>query len=67
MLRRIAPLKLPSLPYVGCRLDASCRASVSPLANEGLLFPEVVPGLRPCQVKRPCVCSAGSFPSPLAC
>lgn len=59
---RSAQTPLPA----GCRLDALRRVSISPLANEGLLFPEAVPGLRPCPVKRPCVCAAGSFPSPLA-
>lgn len=61
-----ALLKLPSLPCAGCRLNALHHASVSPLANKGLLFPEAVPGLRPCPVKHPCVCAASSFPSPLA-
>lgn len=60
-----ALLRLCSLPCAGCRLDALHRASVSPLANKGLLFPEAVPGLRPCPVKHPCVCAASSFPSPL--
>lgn len=62
---RGALLKLCSLPCAGCRLDALHCASVSPLANKGLLFPEAVPALRPCPVKHPCVCAASSFPSPL--
>lgn len=60
-------LKLPSMLCNGCRLHALCYALFSPLANEGLFFPEAIPGLRPCRVKHPCVYAAGSFPSPLAC
>lgn len=60
-------LKLPSVLRDGCRLHALCYALVSPLAKEGLFFPEAIPGLRPCWVKHPCVYAAGSFPSVLAC
>ncbi|XP_061314874.1 semaphorin-4G isoform X1 [Pezoporus flaviventris] len=60
-----ALLGLGSLPCASCRFDALHCASVSPLANKGLLFPEAVPGLRPCPVNHPCVSAASSFPSPL--
>lgn len=67
MLQKVTLLKLPSMPCDACRLHALCHALVSPLANEGLFFPEAIPGLRPCRVKHPCVYAAGSFPSLLAC
>lgn len=43
----------PPILHDGCRLHALCYALVSPLANEGLFFPEAIPGLRLCWVKHP--------------